>query len=703
MTKADVTLDRPSDSAPQRADMNLDVGDLFEAVVSRWRLFVVALAFTFLLAGSYVVVTPKRYAATMSFLLDNSEHLTPSLNMSAAAPGPEAPLVENQMRVLTSKKVLERTYQDLGLESDPEFGESPRAGLLAGLKSLIFGKPNAIEPSLNAMTDKLAHAIIVKRADKSFVIDVEARASSPARAERIARGLASAYLATQRQFSADVAETEQSWLDAKIDGLRKRLKQAEAQVQDYRESQSLGLTDGQTPSEQQMKTANAALVEARTKRVEAEAKYDQIRAAAQAATLDFPREAIRSPLLDRLLADYAALSSATVNMQATLGPRHPAIVANRSQLAAERSQIDREMRNIREIQRGNVLAARTAEQSAAAHVAALSKAIADDGGKRQQLSALERQASILRDNYDKALAARESSQAEAVNSPNPVLISQPLAQDAPVSPKAMPALIIAVVGAVNLWIASALCLEFLARRRRIARRGALAIAAPDAALAAATQAKTDSVAVPEECSPLITLPMFGSRASEHRACSSGDEAETFARAMRLVKFPDASFSRALARLRAAMLARRTLPDSPALFAMTAREEKSGVTTLALALALVACERGDRVLVIDCNLQHPTLSALLPYLQPAGVQAGRCVRMFSARLDPLGGGRLLLGRYAPGDRLPTQAAPGVPLDLILLDCGLRTRLDAALEPALTGFIEIDGEGGAGLVPPMRAAA
>jgi len=177
--------------------------------------------------------------------------------------------------------------------------------------------------------------------------------------------------------------------------------------------------------------------------------------------------------------------------------------------------------------------------------------------------------------------------------------------------------------------------------------------------------------------------------------------------MRAVESPNSPYALALAQLRDAMFACGDARESPALFAVTGRAEKSGVSTCALALALVACERGDRVLVIDCNSQSPTLSALLPYLRPVDAQVGG-VKMFSARLNAETRGQLLLSRFNAGDRLPTQAAPRTPLDLILLDCGSRPRLDAAVESALTGVIEIDRDGSAKerrvqLVRSTRAAA
>ncbi|WP_158255187.1 GumC family protein [Rhodoblastus acidophilus] len=694
MSRAEVGFGSPHAGglgAPE-SGMELDVGDLFGAVAARWRLFPFALAFTLALAGLYILATPSRYAATMSFLLDTREHLTSALTPSVPANGPDSPLVENQMRLLTSKRVLQRAYEDMNLQDDPEFSGAPRAGL----KALIFGASKPAEPSINQATDLLGRAITVKRADKSYVIDVETRASSPAKAERIAEGLASAFLATQAQFSANVANTERKWIDGRLDDLRQRLKQAEARLQAYRESKSLALADGMTPSEQQMKTANASLIEARGKRMEAEARLAQIDAAAKAGTEagapETSREALRSPLLDKLLADHAALASATVAMQATLGPRHPAIVANQSQLTAQRAQIDREIRHIRDVQRGNVLAARKAEQAAEANVAALSKTIADGGATRQELSDLDRQTVVLRDNYEKALAARENNQAEAVFSPNPVLISQPLAQAAPVSPKALPALIIAIVGALNLWVGGALGLEFLARRgaRRKARSSSAPAPAPRATAAGVvTNLATEAVALP---------PFDAARDAEPDP--EGD-AGIFQRALRAADAPDSGYYQAVARLRQTLRAPRAADAPPPLFAVTAEEEGAGATTLALCLALLGCENGERVLVIDGNARRPTLSALLPYLRPVGPEDGRCLSMFAACDGEDGEGRVLLGRFNAGDRLPLQAGPGARLDLILLDCGADARPPAALRPALTGFIEIDRDGAARVRRAQRA--
>ena len=675
---------------------DLDIGDLFEAVVSRWRLLFVSLALTLSLAGLYILVTPARYAATMSFLVDPRDHVTSGVDAATTGQGPDSPLVENQMRLLTSNTVLRRVVEDLHLQSDPDFGAVRPSGLFVALKSLFFGAPALIEPSIEQVSETLTRSISVKRSDKSYVIDVETRASSPEKAEHIAHALASAFLAIQAQFSASVAEKEGQWLDIKIEDLRKRLEQAEQRVQDYRQAQSVIVTEGLTPSEQQIKTANAALVEARGKRAEAEAKYAQAQAAIQSGAIETAKETIRSPLLERLLADYSSLSRESANMQATLGPRHPAFIANQSQLAAQRAQINREMRNVVETQRRNVTAARNVERAAEGQVAELSKSINANGGKQIELGALERQSVVLRDNYAKALAARENTHAEVISSPNPVLINQPIAPSARVSPKTLPALIIAFAAGINLWIAAALSLEFIARRQ-----AATGVVAPAREQEASTEQAPEEAESrqgqddnpPGEAPLLIPLPCIDPDAAakeeeDRQEDEREDEGATLARATRAMDSRHSPYRRAIVRLYDCMPGESAIHGAPPFFAVTARKEQSGGSTLALALAMIACDRGDRVLVVDCNGRHPTLAALLPFLTPVGQNQGQALKIFACRRDDSSGGRIMLAAFKPGDILPDRKLLEKRFDLVLLDCGAHETLPPAFDAALTGVIAVD---------------
>lgn len=628
----------------KRAD--IDLGDFFRILLPRWRLLPICLAATLGVAGAYVLFTPARYAASMSFMVDTRER--PPVG-SEAAPIPQSPdvaLVENQMRLLQSTRVLKRVVEREHLRDDPEF-TSP--GFFGRLKSL-FGRGVHTAPTDIQLAEALARAITVKRADKSYVIDLEVRASQPEKAERLAEALSQAFLDANAELLDSVADQETKWLDQKIDELRRRLEIAEARVQEFRAVNAIVVTDGLTPTEDQLKDANAALVAARNKRAEAEAQYQQFLAAGRGGG----GETVRSPLMEKLRAEYAVLLRDAAQQQTTLGPRHPAYIALQSQLAAQRAQIDRELRRIQETQRRDVDAARGVEREAEAQVNRLKKAITDSGGRRIELNELERKAESLRDNYQKALAARESTRREIVSSPNPVLINQPVALQGRVSPKTVPAVLIALAGGVNLWIVAALLAEYLARR---------GVAAPPPAAKA------------READPFehgFTVPDFdaeGAKAGGRQRQSGA----TLAQAIDVMEAHGAPYRRAMQKLYEAL--REEADDDAALVvAIGARAPQAGATTLAISLALLACEQGESVLVVDANAESPSLASLLPHLAPVKRASAAEPSLFRCRSDAQSGGKIFL-TADDGDRFSLSSEwIDQRFDLVLLDYGVSPLAD-----------------------------
>lgn len=630
-------------SRPAEKRTDLDIGDFYRALAARWRLLPLCLVATFAVAGLYILLTPARYAATMSFLVDTRER--PPVG-SEAAPVPQSPdsaLVENQMRLLQSNSVLKRVVEIEHLREDAEFNAP---GLFGRIKDLIFRKAHT-GPTDIQLAEALARMVTVKRADKSYVIDLDVRASSTEKAERLARALAKAFMDANNEMRESISDQETKWLDRKIDELRRRLEAAEARVQQFRAQNAIVVTDGLTPPEDQLKDANAALVNARSRRSEAEARYEQFLAAMRGGAA----ETLRSPLMERLRVEYAALLREAAQQQMTLGPRHPTAIALQSQIAAQRAQIDREARNMKETQRRELEAARDVEREAEAHVVKLKTAITDSGGRRLELNELERKAESLRDNYQKALAARESTRREIVSSPNPVLINQPVAQAGRVNPKTLPALVIALAGGVNLWIVAALLAEYRARR------------SGDAPPLEPTPSRAGPAT--RESGKAFSLPDFGLSAAS-RSGGGPRSGTTIEKVMDAMEASGAPYRRAVLRLYRSLCDELPKESAP-IVAVGGREPGAGATSLTLSLALLACETGARVLIVEAS-DRPALGKLLPHLKLVGPGGAESAEIFVCRRDAKSGGRIYLSRSDGGGLPRAKSWLDERFDLVLLDYG-----------------------------------
>lgn len=183
---------------------------------------VAATVVTFLLTPRYSATALVFVDTTQKNLLDPDPASVPSSTADNAR-------VESEVEIVTAIPTLLRVVEDAGLLIDPEF--SPRLGLREeAFARLGLGTPGLPtgEEALNAVVDKLASAVSVRRRGLTYLIEIEATAQSPETAARIANATAEAYIALQIQSKTQSILTS-------LDLLEPRIAQA---VEDLAASQS---------------------------------------------------------------------------------------------------------------------------------------------------------------------------------------------------------------------------------------------------------------------------------------------------------------------------------------------------------------------------------------------------------------------------------------------------------------------------------
>ncbi|MCC0001508.1 MAG: GumC family protein [Methylobacteriaceae bacterium] len=446
----------------------MDIGEMSRAVFSRLRLLVPCLALTLGLAFAYALIAPKSYTATMSLLLDPRERVPAGVDAAPMPQNPDPALVESQMRLMTSQIVLLKVVDEQRLADEPP-------GLIGSLFEVVRSITGAAAPTAEvrrlAAAEKLAKSVSMKRSERNYVIDVEVKGRTRQKALALAQALADAYLAAKARLTDDVSDRERAAIDRKLNDLRVRVEVAERKAQNYRDKHELVVSEGRSSPEQRLKDANSALVVAHGKRADLEARYAQIKAAL-AAGLDAQtvNEDLRSPVIEKLRSDYAALARDEAYAQSVLGPRHPSYLTIQKQMESTRAQIRAEQHRIAQATERELKTAREAERTATKLVSTLEISTNKVGDKRVELNDLDRAASALRASYEKALAARETVRRDPISAPLAMLISPPSAPMSPSSPKTLAAFLIAFVAGVNLWIAAALVAEYRHRRGASAAR-----------------------------------------------------------------------------------------------------------------------------------------------------------------------------------------------------------------------------------------
>ncbi|MBR1087373.1 hypothetical protein JQ621_07745 [Bradyrhizobium manausense] len=614
-------IERARSEAPQRrSEASFNVLELVNLL---WR-HKIAIASAALIGACLAVSAGKsltpRYTATAQLYVDPRElqlvdrELTPRAQDVSGM----SMVVESQARLITSNSVLLQVIQQTGLDKDPEFGGGgdgkTLTSSLLGLFGLQFRAPSTTEAKevQLAALDALNKHITIRKTEKSFIVDIEVWSIDPAKAAMLANTLTNTYLAESRNSQAVAARRATSELSGRLKELRERLRTAETALATYKAQNNFVGTQDSLISDQQLSSSNQRLSAARAATMDAQARLDQIeankRTAADAGAIP---EALQSPTIANLRAQYADARKKYAEQTAELGPRHPALRQTEKQVEDLKRTISEEIERFAQSAKNDLTRARDFEAS-------LNRALEVQKRQSVQLSQaavrlreLEREADASRDVYQSFLKrSRETEEQETLNTSAARVIGEATVPQRRSFPPAMS--LFAMIGflfgglAAACWFVAAEHLfndtatpEPNRRERRPAPESTKSqpeTAAPAPALALVEK---PLIARLQEADVIRTLGAI-------LATGGGVDLTRIGWPTLRPGFPLTTLLNALRDMRAAMVRRaggKTMP----VMALVGAGDAARRSMVTLNVALAAARDGSRVLLIDADHQAHLLS------------------------------------------------------------------------------------------------
>ena len=431
-------------SANVAVDFPADTGiDLRRILTVLWRGKATILwttAVSLLIAVMFVVMVPHRYTAMTQILIDPTDlravgnELTPT-NLANDATVLQ---VESQVRVLTSDSVLRRVVIAEALDKDPEF-----AGQAGGEGT------DSVAAALNA----LKRSIQVKRAERTYVVDVSVTTREPAKSARIANAIAEAYLQEQTDVRSDAVRQISQSLSSRLTELKDRVRAAEDRVEAFKQRNNILGASGQLVNEQQLTEMNNQLSAARARTAAAKARLDQVQQV-QLTKNEFGAfpEAVQSQTITALRSQYAEVMRREAEQMTSLGARHPAVIEIQAEAERLRRMVDDEVHRIAISARTEYESARANEETIAANLDKLKSNAMTTNEAMVTLRELERDVQANRAVYEAFLArARETGAQERLDTKNIRVISQ---ADIPLRRSFPPSNLLLAVGAILFGMAA---------------------------------------------------------------------------------------------------------------------------------------------------------------------------------------------------------------------------------------------------------
>ena len=531
------------------------------------------------------------YTAETLILLDQQK--TQVLNVEAVMSGlgGDNATVDSQVEILRSRSIARRVVMDLNLLEDPDFNAAlqppsvfawldPRvwiSSLIGGPSDDGLTEEQRHEAVINSVVSSLVKNTDVARRGSTYVISLQFTSESPSKAVKIANALADTYVVDQLEAKFDATKKANEWLSSRLASLRTQVQDSERAAEIYRTQNGLENSGGTTLNEQQLSELNAQLILARTDLAEKQAKYSRAKQIlSNGGSIESVADVLQSQTISTLRGQEAELARQQADLSSKYGPRHPSILNIDAQRTDIQHQIGREVQRIV----GSIQNEASISQS---RVDSLQKSLNELKGTANmnnqafvQMRELEREAEANKTVYESFLNRfKETSQQGDLQTPDSRVISAATLPTSPSYPRKGLIGVVALMLSAMIGIGVALLLERLDNSLHT------------------SQEVEETLGLAH----LVSMPLvLDEKGPDGKRLSPQDY---------LLSKPLSAYSESLRSLRSA-LALSNVDNPPKLLLFTSSLPNEGKTTTSVSFARAAAEAGLAVVLIDCDLRHPSV-------------------------------------------------------------------------------------------------
>ncbi|MBN9043637.1 MAG: protein tyrosine kinase [Rhizobiales bacterium 62-47] len=601
------------------------IGDLVSYLFGFLKRQYAVILFTTALALSasviYLKTTPPTYTGKVKVLFGNPKtQFVQQQSIVAEAPI-DMTQIETQLEILRSKTIALAVINQLKLAEDPTFKSSERS--FRSLWQRIRGVPAPQQPpqdtdqaaSEDALVNAFRERLSANRVGASNVIEISFNANSAQRAAEIANAVANAYISDQLNSKFEANRTATTWLQDRLRELGQQAQTAERAVNVYKSENNIVVTGGKPIDDQLVTDLNSRLVAARAQTADNLARLNRFESILRSNSADSASignldasgsDALSNPIINNLRQQYLEYSRRETEWSARFGRDHLAVVNLRTRMRDIRTSILDEVRRLAETSRSDYEVAKQRQESVEKQLAQAVSQSRTTNSAELTLRELETRAKSYRSLYDSFLQRYMGSiQQESF----PISEARILSPASPplnkTKPKGLLVLALGLFGGIAIGGGLGLLRDIMDRVFRTTSQVESILHLPCLSLVP----RVKDIAVPKGPPARVAShdQTFNPRAI-HRKAGIFWAATTM---------PLSRFAESIRSIKLAIDLNPT-KTSNKIVGITSSLPNEGKSTLSASLAQLIGHAGKRVIIVDCDLKNPSLSAELAPTATAGL-------------------------------------------------------------------------------------
>ncbi|HYM31364.1 MAG TPA: polysaccharide biosynthesis tyrosine autokinase [Candidatus Cybelea sp.] len=608
---------------PGPAGRELSLREILQTIWRRRWLIIATVFLACTLTTLWVLQIVPRYVATAAVVVETRHENVLKIESVLQGMSPDYYTNETEAAIIRSRDMAGRVVDQLDLVSSPLFNPDlapERTTLASRLEDLfdVHAIASKITPQVvkdlidqlrpqvpdaggkinvpidektwtrDRVIDRFMASTKVEPGERSRVITIQFTTEDPQLAALAANTLAEIYIRQSVSAKNDATANASDWLNDRVSDMRRRVAESSQAVDAYR--RQAGIVDVQNQTtllQQQLAELNTKLVTSRSERAEAEARYQQVeRMVNSPGGINASAAVLQSPLIQKLREQEAQVVREMAELRSQLKEDHPQMILKRSELADLDDKIGKEVAKVGSSLKSELEIARIRERSLANDVADLQQKIAQQNEAQVQLHALESEANANKQLYDTMLARFKETgvQEKGVQQADARLISPAAVPTSPAYPKKGLILSVAFVASALVALLLVFIVEHMDAGFRTLQQVEAVLGVPGIGM----------------------VPRISNR--KRRGGAPADH---------LLASPNSVYAEAIRTIRTGLLL-SNVDRPPKTVLVTSSLPGEGKSGTALSLARAAAKAGQRTIIIDCDLRHPTLHVNLGVANKAGV-------------------------------------------------------------------------------------
>jgi capsular exopolysaccharide synthesis family protein len=524
-----------------------------------------------------------------------------------------------QNKILASRAVAERVARKLSLDGNPDFWGVPEDARASWKRA-----------SLADTAGQLQGMVTIYQERETRLVHIRVRDRSGERASLLANSIADAYIEKTTEDRLGATSNALEWLGKQLDVLKRQLEQSELALHEFGEQHTnlaVSLEDQQNIIATNISQLSARLIETRTRRIELEARANEL----QAANNDDPFAVYASAFFaNSALGQLRSANHQLLRERETLGiqygDNHPRLLANAEQLESVKKAMRAEIDGMLSAARSDVNEAVEIERGV--HTA-LDRA--NRTGIELNLQEISyRRLSRERDNTAKLYGTllertAQTDLTRALQVAYVRIVDRALAPQQAVSPRMSVNVSLGTLLGLVLALALAFILEQLDRTIRTVE---------DAEAAGITI--LGIMPTIDQAGSVLAPVDYGRKRGENKS------ADKMANRDLIVHTHPKSMAAECCRTIRTNITFMSAEKPRKTFVITSASPREGKTTLTMSLAISLAQSGKRVLIVDTDLRKPRLHRALGTTLTKGLTA------------------VLVGELSLKDAIQETVVPGLSL-------------------------------------------